>query len=121
MKKLFVSLVLAILLAVMGMAGATEPVDLSGKDFADIKMFNGTDDLDVNEDLGGTSLGMMGIDESFDRDDPDDGKPINQSKPILKLGSATGYDRTAWYQDRLFFTPADLAVIQNSSAWLEFK
>jgi len=114
-------LVLSILaLALIGMAGAVEPFEISGKDFADIDMFNGTDDL-VTEDLGGTSLGMMGIDESFVRDIPEDGKPINQSKPTLRLGSSTGYDRTAWYQDRIFFTPGELASIQNSSAWLEFK
>ncbi len=120
MRKLIVSMMLATLLAV-GMAVADEPMELSGKDFSDITMFNGTADLDVSEDLGGTSLGMMGIDESFVRDNPEDGKPINQSKPVLKLGSSTGYDRTAWYQDQLFFTPADMAVIQNSSACLEFK
>jgi len=111
---------LALLLAT-GIVFAAEPLDLSGKDFADIDMFNGTDDLTVSEDLGGTSLGMMGIDESFVRDNPEDGKPINQSKPTLRLGSSTGYDRTAWYQDRIFFTPGELASIQNSSAWLEFK
>lgn len=119
MRHIFISM-LALLLAT-GIAFGAEPLELSGKDFADIDMFNGTDDLTVSEDLGGTSLGMMGIDESFVRDNPEDGKPINQSKPTLRLGSSTGYDRTAWYQDRIFFTPGELASIQNSSAWLEFK
>jgi len=119
MRHLFISM-LALLLAT-GIAFGAEPFELSGKDFADIDMFNGTDDLTVSEDLGGTSLGMMGIDESFVRDNPEDGKPINQSKPTLRLGSSTGYDRTAWYQDRIFFTPGELASIQNSSAWLEFQ
>ena len=114
-------LVLSILaMALVGMAGAVEPFEISGKDFADIDMFNGTD-MKISEDLAGTSAGMMGIDTAFLADNPEDGKPINQSKPVLKLGSSTGYDRTAWYQDQLFFTPGDLAIIQNSSAWLEFK
>lgn len=113
MNHIIVSM-LALLLAT-GIVFAAEPLDLSGKDFADIDMFNGTDDLTVSEDLGGTSLGMMGIDESFVRDNPEDGKPINQSRPVLKPGSSTGYDRTAWYQDQIFFTPGELAALQNSS------
>ena len=112
-------LVLSILaLALIGMAGAVEPFEISGKDFADIDMFNGTDDL-VTEDLAGTSAGMMGIDESFLRDNPEDGKPINQSKPVLALGSMTGYDRTAWYSDQAYFTPAELEMMKNTSTWLE--
>jgi len=117
MRHIFISM-LALLLAT-GIAFAAEPMNLSGKDFADIDMFNGTD-MKISEDLAGTSAGMMGIDTAFLADNPEDGKPINQSKPVLKLGSSTGYDRTAWYQDQLFFTPGDLAIIQNSSAWLEF-
>ena len=118
MRHIFISM-LALLLAT-GIAFATEPFEMSGKDFADIDMFNGTD-MKISEDLAGTSAGMMGIDTAFLADNPEDGMPINQSKPVLKLGSSTGYDRTAWYQDQLFFTPGDLAIIQNSSAWLEFK
>lgn len=117
MEKLL-TIALALLLAT-GIAFGAEPFELSGKDFADIDMFNGTD-MKISEDLAGTSAGMMGIDTAFLADNPEDGKPINQSKPVLKLGSSTGYDRTAWYQDQLFFTPGDLAIIQNSSAWLEF-
>lgn len=117
MEKLL-TIALALLLAT-GIAFGAEPMNLSGKDFADIDMFNGTD-MKISEDLAGTSAGMMGIDTAFLADNPEDGKPINQSKPVLKLGSSTGYDRTAWYQDQLFFTPGDLAIIQNSSAWLEF-
>ena len=117
MRHIFISM-LALLLAT-GIAFGAEPMNLSGKDFADIDMFNGTD-MKISEDLAGTSAGMMGIDTAFLADNPEDGMPINQSKPVLKLGSSTGYDRTAWYQDQLFFTPGDLAIIQNSSAWLEF-
>lgn len=118
MRHIFISM-LALLLAT-GIAFGAEPFELSGKDFADIDMFNGTD-MKISEDLAGTSAGMMGIDTAFLADNPEDGMPINQSKPVLKLGSSTGYDRTAWYQDQLFFTPGDLAIIQNSSAWLEFQ
>ena len=117
MRHIFISM-LALLLAT-GIAFGAEPFELSGKDFADIDMFNGTD-MKISEDLAGTSAGMMGIDTAFLADNPEDGMPINQSKRVLKLGSSTGYDRTAWYQDQLFFTPGDMAIIQNSSAWLEF-
>jgi len=113
-------LVLSILaLALIGMAGAVEPFEISGKDFSDIKQFNGTDVLKQDEDLAGTSASMMGIDESFLRDNEEDGKPINQSKPTLALGSMTGYDRTAWYSDQVYFTPADLEMMKNTSTWLE--
>ena len=113
-------LVLSILaLALVGMAGAVEPLQLSGKDFADIEQFNGTDILEKSEDLGGTSASMMGIDESFLADNEEDGKPINQSKPVLALGSMTGYDKTAWYSEKVFYTPAELEQLKNTSTWLE--
>lgn len=105
--------VLATLLAT-GIAFAAEPFEMSGKDFADIDMFNGTD-MKISEDLAGTSASMMGIDTAFLADNPEDGKPINQSKPTLKLGSSTGYDRTALYHDQLFFTPAELAEVLSNS------
>ena len=116
MRHIFISM-LALLLAT-GIAFGAEPFELSGKDFADIDMFNGTDDL-VTEDLAGTSAGMMGIDESFLRDNPEDGKPINQSKPILALGSMTGYNRTAQFQDEIYWTPEELEMMKNTSTWIE--
>ena len=114
--KILVLVILAI--ALVGMAGAVEPFEISGKDFADIEQFNGTDDL-VNEDLAGTSASMMGLDESFLRDNPEDGKPINQSKPVLALGSMTGYNRTAQFQDEIYWTPEELELMKNTSTWIE--
>lgn len=112
--------ILAVFFAI-GMAGAVEPLELSGKDFSDIDMFNGTDILEQNEDLAGTSASMMGIDVGFLRNNPEDGKPINQSKPVLGLGSMTGYDRTAWHSNQAYYTPVELEMSKNKSTGLEIQ
>lgn len=73
---------------------------------------------DVNEDL--TSAPLTSSLAAFTKDNENDGKPINQSMEPLKLGSAVGYDRTAQYQARLFFTPMEFSQLMETSAWLEF-
>ena len=90
-------------LALMGLAGAVEQMDISGKTYTDFPIFNGTDILEANEDLGGTSLSDMGIDTNFFRDNPNEGKPINQSKPVLLLGNQVVYNRV----EPVFYTPAE--------------
>lgn len=69
---------------------ASGVVDISGKNYSDFPMFNGTDDMLTSEDLAGVPMSDMGLDEAFLKDNPADGKPINQSKPPLLLGSMTG-------------------------------
>lgn len=73
---------------------------------------------DVNEDLTATPLTASLA--AFTKDNENDGKPLNQSREVLKLGSTVGYDRTAQYQDQLFFTPEEFAQLMETSTRLEF-
>lgn len=65
----------------LGLAGAV--VDLSG---TEVSVF---DQPKLAKD-GSSPMSDMGIDAAFLKDNPADGKPINQSKPPLLLGSMTG-------------------------------
>ena len=97
--------IILLLMVMIGLAGAVEPIQISGKDFSDFEQFNGTNAMQ-SEDLSGTSAAMMGIDTSFLVDNEDDGKPINQIKPTLLVGSMVRYQR----QDTKFYTPAELEI-----------
>jgi len=73
---------------------------------------------DIDEDL--TAMPLTTSLSKFMADDKADGLPLNQSKVGLKVGSAVGYDRTAWYQNQLFFTPEEFAQLMETSTRLEF-
>ena len=92
----------------IGMAGAIDPVNLSDKNISDM----------VDEDLTGASAGMMGIDESFLRDNPEDGLPpenMTNKPPMQYVGSSVGYQP----QEQKFYTPDELEMLKNTSTWLE--
>ena len=111
-------LLIIIALAMISMAGAVDPIEISGKDFADFEQFNGTNSMQ-SEDLAGSTASMMGLDSAFLKDNPEDGMPLGPAREPLLLGSMAGYNRTAQFQDEIYWTPEELEMMKNTSTWIE--
>ena len=110
MRK-YIAIMVIIAMALVGMAGA-EMISLAGMNWSEAKNLTGQDLL---------SNDMPGIPSDLTKilnDNPDESKGLG-GEP-LKLGSATGYNRTAILANTRFYTPEELAIRMNSSTRLEF-
>lgn len=107
-KKVIFTYIVIIAMAGIGLAGAVE--DLSGTDVSVFDQPNmAKDGVDGNAPMLTSSQTAFLA----------EGTEMNASLPgkkVLLLGSMVGYER----DEGIFFTPAELAEIQNTSTWLEF-
>ena len=111
MKK-YIAIMVIIAMALVGMAGS-EMISLAGMNWSEAENLTGGEDLLSND--------MPGIPSDLTKilnDNPDESKGLG-GEP-LKLGSATGYNRTAILANTRFYTPEELATRMNSSTRLEF-
>lgn len=111
MKK-SIAIMVIIAMTLVGMAGA-EMISLAGMNWSEAKNLTGGEDL-LSSDMPGIPSDLVKILD----DNPDEYKGLGGES--LKLGSMTGYNRTEFCANQIFYTPKELATRLNSSTRLEF-